>query len=689
MNRLFLVIILVFSGYLAEAQFAYRLTTPLAAESFRTGVEAYGRGRYAEALAQFERSLASQDDDPLSLYWLGKAYYRLGLPVAAFDRWNEAIALAGSSPFVSSRLELADAFADPLGLESPTRYVRVSELSGTSSKQRLFSRPSWIETLPDGKAIIVSHGTNTLLVLDANARIVQTINGGSTGFDRPFACLRLDDGTMLVSEFQADRIARFSPDGRLLGYLGSANGTGKLSGPQYMAVDKDGFIYVCDVGFSRVAKFSPDGTLVLSFGSRSLLFEGLRIPTGIAALEDRLYIADAALKGIFVFDTYGNFIARLETPGLMKPEGLKVSPDGRLLVADGSRVLLIDPETGAQTELYRSERKKARIVSASFDANGELLVADFDASEVAWLSDPASRFAGLSTEIGRINSDAFPRVSFEIRVKDRHGRPLTGLDFSNFYISEGFVLKERRTEGDKQVDYLASSIRPAANMTFDGSLDSSKRLDLVFLLAGGPELSTSRLETRDAASAVYASLGADASARLVVAGKTAQPPSAGTIGAISDVILKAEPTTAWRFDTGLRLAAGALFETSGRRVVVYLGSGSVNELHLGGSSLSEMVSLLAANDTSLYAVIIGKGQVSEALNYLVTSSGGQIYRSDRAEGLAVLAEHARAARTGRYRLSFTATADDGFGRTYLPFSVEVYLRDRSGKDEGGYFAPLR
>jgi len=55
---------------------------------------------------------------------------------------------------------------------------------------------------------------------------------------------------------------------------------------------------------------------------------------------------------------------------------------------------IVDPETGAATELYRSERKRARIVSAAFDANGELLVADFDASEIAYLSDPASRFSG-------------------------------------------------------------------------------------------------------------------------------------------------------------------------------------------------------------------------------------------------------------------------------------------------------
>jgi len=673
----------------ANAQFAYMIRSPLAAESFRTGVEAYGRGRYAEALSQFERAISSEGSDPLCLYWLGKSYFRLGVTSAAFDRWNEALAAAGSSPFVESRLELAGAAADPGGLQAPERYVRVSELNGRKGKIDLFSRPSWIEPMPDGSVIVVSHGTDSLLVLDANARIVSTINAGSTGFDRPFACVRLDDGTLFVTEFQADRVARLSPDGRVLGYSGDPSGPGKLSGPQYIAADADGFVYVVDVGFSRVVKYARDGTMVLSFGTRSAGFDGLRMPTGVAAVGDRVYVADAALKAVFAFDAYGNFISRLQTTPLQRPEGLREAREGRLLVADGSRVLLIDPETGAASEIYRSERKKPYIVSAAFDANGELLVADFDASELAYLSDPASRFAGLSVELGRVYSDQYPRVSFDVRVKDRYGRPVTGLGVPNFYISETVVSKERRVEGDIPVDYLASSIRPASEFSFEGSLDASDSVDMTFLLEGSVEMAARRLEARDAAYSIVSALGGDARARLVVAGRTAQPPSGSSIGAISDAILGAAPSDAWRFDSGLRLAAGSLFDSSGRRALVYIGTGSVNEAYLDGPSLSELSAMLANNGIALYAVILGKGAPSQALSYLVEASGGAVYASDRPEGLAEIATRIRSAQTGQYRLSYVSSADDGFGRAYLPFGVEVYLRDRSGKDESGYFAPLR
>ena len=67
--------------------------------------------------------------------------------------------------------------------------------------------------------------------------------------------------------------------------------------------------------------------------------------------------------------------------------------------------------------------------------------------------------------------------------------------------------------------------------------------DLTFLLEGSPQLSPMRLEARDAAYAVYESLGGgtDSMARLVVAGRVAQPPSAANVVAIGAAALGYEP----------------------------------------------------------------------------------------------------------------------------------------------------
>jgi hypothetical protein len=658
-------------------------------DAFRLGVESYGRGRYAESLASFEKALSTSPSDPLSLYWLGKSYLRLGITNTTFELWNRAAALVGNSPFIKSKLELAGELADPAGLPPRERFIKMAALEGQKDKSSLFSRPSWIEPLPDGSILLVSHGTNTVLLLDANARIIRSYNAGSVGFDRPFACAVLDDGTLFVSEFQADRIARLSPNGSIIGYSGDATGPGRLSGPQYLCADEDNFVYVVDVGFSRVVKYSSEGKLILSFGKRSPVFEGLRMPTGIAAGGGRIFVVDAGLDAIIIFDQYGNHIGRVAVSGFVKPEGLRVLPDGSLLLADGSRVLEIDPETGAVKELYKSERRKARIVSATFDANGELLVADFDASELAYLSDPTARFSGLSVDVRKVNSDSFPRIFFDVSVKDRFGTPISGLGSSNFYVSEAVSRKELRVEGDKPVEFIQRGIVPASSFAFEGSLDVSSRLDVAFLLEGSAEIRNRRTEARDAVSDMYSFLGPDFSSRVILAGKSAQPPSGTSLRAISDMILAMPASEEWRFDSGLRLAAGTIFETSGRKSIVYVGSGSVNEAFLKGPSIAELAAMLVNNDIVFNCVLLGKGSASETLRYLASRSGGSIYRADRPEGLQEVAESIRRSRTGIYRLSYLASADDGFGRAYLPFNVEVYLRDRSGKDETGYFAPLR
>lgn len=689
MRRQILAIALLALTINAGAQFAYRIQSPLAAESFRTGVEAYGRGRYAEALSQFERALATDKNDPLCLYWLGKSYYKLGITRVAFARWNDALAIAGPSPFVESRLELGGAASNPAGLPEPDRYVRVAELSGTRGKSVLFSRPSWVEPRPDGSVYLVSHGTNAILHLDANGRILKTFNAGTSGFDRPFACVVLSDGTLFVTEFAADRVARVSPDGRVLGYIGDATGPGRLSGPQYIAADENDFVYVVDIGFARVVKYTGAGAMVLAFGTRNAMFDGLSMPTGIAVIQDRVFVADSARKDISAFDTYGNYLGTVSTVALERPEGLWATDSGRLLVADGSRVLLIDPETGTAQTIYRSERKQGRIVSAAFDTNGELLAADFDASELTYLSDPVTRFSGLSVEVNRVDASAFPRVVLDVRVQDRYGRPMTGLGGGNFYVSEEVTTKEHRIEGDKPVDFLKSAIQPAQDLALEGSLDASPRIDMAMMLEGSPAVAAMQLEARNAVTALYGALGDDASASIVIAGRNAQPAVSGGLGAITKTVLGFDASDRWRFDSGLRLAAATLFNSSGRRVLVHIGTGSVNEPALDGPSLSELASILVNNGIAFHAVIIGKSGPSELLTMLARKTGGAVYRSDRPEGVSVIARQIRSRPTGMYRLTYRSTADDGFGKAYIPFNVEVYLRDRSGKEESGFFAPLR
>ena len=43
---------------------------------------------------------------------------------------------------------------------------------------------------------------------------------------------------------------------------------------------------------------------------------------------------------------------------------------------------------------------------------------------------------------------------------------------------------------------------------------------------------------------------------------------------------------------------------------------------------------------------------------------------------------------GTYQLKYVSALQTNFGEKYLPVEAEVYLMNRSGRDESGYFAPL-
>jgi len=668
------------------AQFPYQFSEPAAQEAFRTGVEAYNSGRYAESLLLFEQALGSSPDDPLSSFWLGKAYWRLGAATTAFELWRDAMESGGPSPFLQARLELAEGLIDPNAGQAGDSYVRYAELAGVAGSERRFLRPSWVEPLPDGSLLLVAHGTNEVLKVSANGQIVATYTGGSSGFDRPYALALLPDGDMVLSEFQADRLVRLGVNGSVRSYHEQPQR--KLAGPQYLVLDHDGFLYVSDVGMSRVVKYSPEGKPVLAFGGKSAVFAGLSIPTGVAVIGDTVYVADAARRGIYAFDSYGNYLGSVAEGRLVRPEGMRAH-EGSLLVADSVRVVLVDPETEGLRELFRADRADARLVSAAFDANGELVIADFDASELVYLSDPAERYTGLSLELLRVDASSFPSVSLDVRVLDRRGRAVGGLGLGNFYVSELVETIERRLEAGQAVDYKLQRINTVDDLSFLGSLDADQRIDAVFLVEGSPAMAQARTEARDRLTELHGALGGDASSVLLLAGNQAQPPVGGGLRDMSAALLAMKPSQSWRFDSGVRLAAGSLFDATGRKAVFYLTTGSVNEQFLDGPAAAELAAVLRNNGIAFYAVVLGSDPAAPLLGYLADATGGQVARADRPEGLAGLAADLRSRNTGWYRLSFMSGAPDGFGLDYLRVNVEVYLRGRSGKDEGGYFAPLR
>lgn len=130
-----------------------------------------------------------------------------------------------------------------------------------------------------------------------------------------------------VEENHGDRFSRF--------LFGEDNTPLPLINPVGVAADGKGRVWIADPGAHLVHVFD------LSRGKSSVVrqVEGIALaaPAGLAldAENERLYLADAQLKQVFILRSDGSYLGEITPPAPFgRPAGLAVDPVGNLYVAD-------------------------------------------------------------------------------------------------------------------------------------------------------------------------------------------------------------------------------------------------------------------------------------------------------------------------------------------------------------------
>jgi len=647
----------------------------LARDEFRRGILAYNRFGYNEAILSFEKALSYKPAEPLILEWLGRAYYRSGLEETALRQWQEAI---GLYPTASSQALLLASYIETIRnrralffiAEDQVRFVESGRYPAKQEGQFLYRQPSSVLPVPDGSVWVVAYGSNEILRIDVNGIITKRLRGPLNGFDRPYDIAQASDGRLFVSEYRGGRISVLDPRGNWMSYIGSkGRGPGQFIGPQNICFDAEDYLYVVDFGTLRISKFSPDGTFLFSFGTKGLDFPGFRAPTGIAAIDGILYVADQLNRVIYRFDKSGTYLGVAVQEGLYAPEALRPTQDGKLLVADGTRILLASPDTGFVQPIGSLGNAGGRILAADFDQNGSITAANFQAEEVTILNRTEDMASGLFVQIERVIADTFPLVTLEIQVQDRHRRPIVGLDARNFLITEsGKPVLEQRFGG---AAYLSNT--SAISLVMERSPMTAALLT---------ELTTA---VKDSVSAV------DRLVSLISAGDIPVKERIDSAEALAQSARgnRASYSPRWRFDLAIRLAATDLLPVEKKRALVFVGSGTLGQKAFESYGLSELASYMANNGIYFYTVLIGNGTADKELQYLCDQTGGQVLRLYQSQGIASVLKKIRQSPSGSYTIQYRSQLPTDFGRAFLPVEAEVYLLERSGRDALGYFAPLQ
>ncbi len=636
------------------------------AEQLRAGVQAFHRGFYNDAWISLEKSISYQPANPLAQIWLGRAQWKSGYEQEALRTWQQVLDAGRGSAMVREWVDVLT-LRRGLGAElaGKATWVVSAELDGTLKGGYPFRRPTSIRPRADGTFWLVAFGSNEILHFDANFRLLEVLRGGLPGFDRPYDVVETDDGTLYVSEYGANRIARCSPRGEKIATFGrTGSAPGSLLGPQYMTLDRRGYLWVTDWGNSRVVRFNLDGAYVQSI-------TGITGPTGIVAGEDRLYISDKPGKRILVYDLNGNPLSTIGEGTLQDPEGLSIPGAGKLLVADGNRILECDLERETWSVRGDTSAHTKRLVQQASTVNGDVLGVDFDQSRVVLLSDVTALYSGLVVRVDRVNSVKFPEVYADVSVENRYGKPVAGLGMENFIVTES-------------LGGVHSPALVVANTEV-------KTVDVSLLLERSPVMESTRSDVEQAVADLYGLVTQTGRIKSISAAeKPAREADFGeTRLRFVRQSLQALPSARWRFDLGARLAGDELITavSGARRAVVFFTSGTLGQRPFTTYSVLEIADYLRNNGIGFYPVTFGNQAPDDDISYLASATGGKIYNVSAPGGMQEVVRDIKGRVGTVYTIRYVSLTPANFGDRYIPLEIQVTVQKASGRDESGYYAP--
>jgi len=635
-------------------------------EQLRRGVQAFHRGFFSDAIVSLERAISYQPSNTLAQKWLGRTLWKSGYEQEAMRTWSQIVASNAGDPLLRDWISVTE-LRRGLGrdLDAKAKWVVSAELDGALKGGYAFRRPTSVRSRADGSFWVVAFGSNEVLRFDADFKLLGVVRGGLAGFDHPYDVAEAGDGTLYISEYGANRVAKCTPAGdKITTFGGTGRANGKLVGPQYLALDGKGYLWVTDWGNSRVVRYDLDGNFIQAI-------DGIDGPTGIAVREDRLYVSEKTSKQILIYDLSGNPLSTLGDGVLTGPEGISFTPEGLLMVADANGVMECDVEREVWSTLGDMSGHTKRLVQQAATPNGQVLGVDFDLSRIVLITDTTSLYAGLFVHVDRINSAKFPEVYADVSVETRLGRPVVGLGIDNFIVTEkGF------------------SVGPAIMALANKDVKTS---DVSLVIERSPDFDGSLADARQAAADLYDLATKHGRIEAISAGETPEKESdfGETPLRFTASSLQGKSSPQWKLGAAVRMAGDDLLTsvTGARRAVVFFTTGALNGAVYAPYSLSELAAYLRNNSIAFYPVVFGAKGPGDELSYLASESGGKVFRAFAPGGMRDVITEVSTRVVPTYTISYSSPTPPQFGDAYIPFEVEVTVQKTSGRDESGYYAP--
>ncbi len=235
-----------------------------------------------------------------------------------------------------------------------TMLDRIAGVSIAPEERPRMNKPYGVAADSKGRIFVADSSQNMVFVFDIeNKKLEFRGDNAPANFQVPIGVAVDELDRVFVSDSKAHEITCFDSKGRVERIFGAD----VLVRPAGLAVDDPLHrLYVVDVGGRRIAVFDLQTLKFQHYIGEAKDGQDragwLTNPNSIAVDPDGLiYVTDAVIARVVVFDTEGNFVRAWgkhgDGPGMLgRPKGIAIDPDGHVYVADAqlNRLQAFSPE---------------------------------------------------------------------------------------------------------------------------------------------------------------------------------------------------------------------------------------------------------------------------------------------------------------------------------------------------------